>query len=131
VSINEGFASYWPTVADDQTAHPADRAFSPWLNETEKVISSTTVTEATSSNGRLATEEPAATVRALRARQGGDIIVLASSTTRQLLVADELDRLSITLCPEVAAVGAHFLDEMPTQSTPSPGHSVRLVVGRS
>jgi len=29
----QGFGGYWPAVADDASAHPADRAFSRWLNE--------------------------------------------------------------------------------------------------
>jgi dihydrofolate reductase len=133
----QGFASYWPAVADDESAHPADRAFSRWLNETEKVVFSTTLTEVTWAHGRLATEDPVATVRALRTVPGRDIIVLASSSIiRQLLSADELDRLSITFCPEVSGGGARLLDEVPggswrlTQSTPTESGALCLLYDR-
>jgi dihydrofolate reductase len=134
----QGFAGFWPAVAGDENAHPADRAFSRWLNETEKVVFSTTLTEVTWANGRLATEDPAATVRALRSQPGGDIIVLASSSIiRQLLVADELDRLSITLCPEIAGGGARLLDEVPgsswrlAQSAPTESGALCLLYDRA
>ena len=39
----EGFAGFWPAVADDETAAPRDRAFSRWLNGVEKVVFSTTL----------------------------------------------------------------------------------------
>ena len=38
----KGFAGYWPAVADDEDAHPADRAFSHWLNTVEKIVFSAT-----------------------------------------------------------------------------------------
>ena len=59
--------------------------------------------------------DPAAEVRELRTAEGGDIIVLSSgSVIRALLAADELDRLSITLCPAVSGGGARlFSDGLP------------------
>ena len=51
-------------------------------------------------------------VAELRQQPGGDIIVLAStSLIKRLLQADALDRLSITLCPEVASGGARLFDD--------------------
>ncbi len=49
---------------------------------------------------RIVADGPAEIVRQLRKQEGGDIVVLASSSViRSLLEAGELDRLSITLCP--------------------------------
>jgi dihydrofolate reductase len=63
-------------------------------------------------NARLATADPATTVKQLRRQDGGDIIVLAStSIIRQLIDADELDRLSITLCPELVGGGARLFTD--------------------
>jgi dihydrofolate reductase len=51
-------------------------------------------------------------VRSLRQQDGGDIIVLASSSIlRALLAADELDRLSITLAPTIAGGGARLFED--------------------
>ena len=114
----QGFGSFWPKVADDESADPRDRAFSKWLNSVNKIVFSSTVKEATWENSRLVDADPAAVVKELRHQKGGDIIVLASaSIINRLLQADALDRLSITLCPEVAGGGARlFEDGLPPSS---------------
>jgi dihydrofolate reductase len=113
-----GFGSYWPKVADDESADPRDRAFSKWLNSVEKIVFSSTLKEAAWENSRIVDADPAAVVEELQKQSGGDIIVLASSSIiRSLLQADVLDCLSITLCPEVAGGGARlFEDGLPPSS---------------
>jgi dihydrofolate reductase len=113
----QGFAQYWPGVAEDQTADPRDRTFSSWLNEVDKVVFSTTLTEATWAGTRIVATDPAEEVRRLRADNGGDIIVLSSSSIiRALMAADELDRLGVTLCPAVAGAGARLFEDALTAS---------------
>jgi dihydrofolate reductase len=113
-----GFGGYWPTVADDKTADPRDRIFSQWLNAVEKVVFSSTLKEATWENSRIVDTNPATVIEELQQQEGGDIIVLASSSViKSLLRADVLDRLSITLCPEIAGGGASlFEDGLPSSS---------------
>ncbi|MFI6602860.1 dihydrofolate reductase family protein [Nonomuraea sp. NPDC050536] len=114
----QGFGGYWPSVAQDESADPRDRAFSRWLDEVEKVVFSSTLKEAEWRNARVAAADPAEVVRELRGQDGGDIIVLASvSVIKSLLEAGELDRLSITLCPELVGGGARlFEDGLPSSS---------------
>ncbi|HZE39695.1 MAG TPA: dihydrofolate reductase family protein [Stackebrandtia sp.] len=108
----EGFGGYWPSVVDDENAPEQSRRFAAWLNDVDKVVFSTTLTQTPWHNSRLADSDPVTTVKELRRHDGGDIIVLASSSIiRALLAADELDRLSITLCPELVAGGASLFDE--------------------
>ncbi|MEU8325711.1 dihydrofolate reductase family protein [Nonomuraea sp. NPDC048881] len=108
----EGFGSFWPAVAKDEDADSRDRAFAQWLDETEKIVFSSTLTDPTWQNSRLAETGPAAEVERLRGQAGGDVVVLASgSVIRALLEADALDRLSITLCPEVAGGGARLFED--------------------
>lgn len=111
----EGFGGFWPAVADDEDADPRDRAFSAWLNGAEKVVFSRSLTGSPWQNSRITDTDPAEEVAQLRAQEGGDIIVLASSSViRALLDADEVDRLSVTLCPTVAGGGAPlFVDGTP------------------
>ena len=113
-----GFGSYWPTIADDELAGPRDRAFSKWLNSVEKIVFSSTLKETTWKNSRIVDADPATVIEELRQQKGGDIIVLASSSViKSLLRTDALDRLSITLCPEVAGGGARlFEDGFPSSS---------------
>jgi dihydrofolate reductase len=114
----EGFGSYWPAVAKDDNADPRDRTFAQWLDAVEKVVFSSTLTDAPWENSRIANADPAEVVRQLRQQPGGDIIVLASSSViKALLAGGELDRLSITLCPELVGGGARlFTDGLPATS---------------
>jgi dihydrofolate reductase len=113
-----GFGGYWPTVADDESANPQDRTFAQWLNSVEKIVFSSTLEEATWENSRIVDVDPDKVVEELQQQEGGDIIVLASgSVIKSLLQTDALDRLSITLCPEVAGGGARlFEDGLPASS---------------
>ena len=114
----QGFAGYWPSVAEDESAHPDDRAFARWLNAVEKVVFSHTVADAVWDNTRVVSADPATAVKDLRQRDGGDIVVLAStSVIRNLLDAGELDRLSITLCPELVGGGARLFQDGPAASS--------------
>jgi dihydrofolate reductase len=114
----QGFAGFWPAVADDDDADPRDRAFARWLNEAEKVVVSRTLTEASWPGSRVVADDPAEVVRRLRKEEGGDIVVLGSSSViRGLLEAGELDRLSITLCPELVGAGARLFGDGPAGSS--------------
>jgi dihydrofolate reductase len=134
----EGFGGYWPSVAGNEQADPRDRAFSQWLNFVEKIVFSSALKNAPWENSRIAGSDPATVVADLRKQVGGDIIVLASfSVIKSLLKADAVDRLSITLCPEVAGGGARlFEDGLPSsswtlrQSTPTESGAVCLLYDR-
>lgn len=108
----QGFGGYWPTVAVDENADPRDRAFGQWLDNVEKVVFSTTLTDAPWQHSRIADADPVATVKHLREQDGGDIVVLASSSViKALLASDEVDRILITQCPEVAGGGARLFED--------------------
>lgn len=114
----DGFGGYWPSVADNDAADPRDRTFSSWLNSVEKIVLSSTLKEARWQNTRIVDADPVNIVAELKQQKGGDIIILASSSViKQLLQADALDVLSITLCPEIAGGGARlFEDSLPPSS---------------
>ncbi|HXD09422.1 MAG TPA: dihydrofolate reductase family protein [Anaerolineales bacterium] len=77
----------------------------------EKIVFSTTLKDAAWENSRIVDADPGTVVEDLRQHPGGDIIVLASgSIIKRLLEADALDRLSITLCPEIAGGGARLFE---------------------
>lgn len=83
-----------------------------------KIVFSTTLTDAPWDNFRIADSDPVQTVTQLREQPGGDIVVLnSSSVIRALLEADELDRLSTVLCPELVGGGDRlFNDGVPASS---------------
>jgi dihydrofolate reductase len=114
----QGFGGFWPAVAGDEDADPRDRLFARWLNEAEKIVVSRTVTGPGWRNTRVAADDPAEIVRRLRKEEGGDIVVLASpGVIRRLLEAGELDRLSITLCPELIGACARLFGDGPAGSS--------------
>lgn len=114
----EGFGGYWPSVADDPGAAKQDRMFSRWLNETEKVVFSSKLTDGPWQNSRIVNSDPAEEVARLRETGSGDMVVLASSSViRSLLEADAIDRLSITLCPEIVGGGARLFEDVSQASS--------------
>lgn len=114
----EGFRGYWPAVGRDENADPRDRAYGQWLDTVEKVVFSTTLTETDWTGARIVDADPAEVVRELREQDGGDIIVQNSvSLIRALLAADEVDRITMVLCPELSGGGVRlFEDGFPSTS---------------
>lgn len=108
----EGFFGFWPAVADDENADPRDRAYGAWMRDAEKVVLTHTLSDAPWPNARLFDEPAAQVADRLRAEPGGDIVVFASATVlRDLLAADQLDRLSLTVFPVILGGGRRLLDE--------------------
>jgi dihydrofolate reductase len=135
----EGFAGFWPAVADDESAAPQDRAFARWLNGVEKLVFSTTLSATDWQNTQLTSADPVTVVKELRQSGEGDIVVLASaSIIGTLLEAGELDRLSITLCPELVGGGARLFQDGPAgsswtlaSSTPTASGALCLLYDRT
>ena len=102
----EGFGFFWPSIADDPAANLLDRAFSTWLSQVEKVVFSRTLAAPTWGANVRVSDDLVGEVERLRHTDGGDIIVLSSSSIiRALLDAELLDELRITVVPEVVGVG--------------------------
>jgi dihydrofolate reductase len=107
-----GFMGYWPPVADDENADPRDRGYAKWLVDTEKVVLSTTLTEAPWERTRVVNAPAADVVNELKASGEGDILVNNSaSVIRELLSANLLDRLYLVICPEIAGDGLRLFDD--------------------
>lgn len=130
----QGFSSYWPTVADDSQADSRDRQFASWLNDVEKIVFSKTLTALSWNNSELASADPLETIRGLRASGSGDIRILSSqSIIRQLLDVGEIDRLEITLAPQIVAGGERLFHDytLPlswrlVEAQPTDSDAVRL-----
>ncbi|MBP2708565.1 dihydrofolate reductase family protein [Microbispora sp. RL4-1S] len=108
----EGFMGYWPSVAENEDADPRDRGYARWLVDTEKVVFSTTLTEAPWERTRVVNAPAADVVADLKATGGGDILVNSSaSLIKPLLSADLLDRLYLMILPEIAGGGRRLFDD--------------------
>jgi dihydrofolate reductase len=108
----EGFLGYWPSVATDENADPRDRGYAKWLVDTEKVVLSTTLTEAPWEHTRVVNAPAPDVVAELKATGEGDILVNSSaSVIKALLSADLLDRLYLLILPEILGGGQRLFDD--------------------
>ncbi|MGW4638889.1 dihydrofolate reductase family protein [Sphaerisporangium sp. NPDC004334] len=108
----EGFMGYWPSVAEDANADPRDRGYAKWLVDTEKVVLSTTLTEAPWERTRVVNAPAADVVTALKANGEGDILVNSSAgVIKALLSADLIDRLYLMIFPEITGGGQRLFDD--------------------
>ncbi|MFF0309904.1 dihydrofolate reductase family protein [Streptosporangium sp. NPDC004379] len=108
----EGFMGYWPSVAGDENADPRDRGYAKWLVDTEKVVLSTTLTEAPWERTRVVNAPAADVVTELKAAGEGDILVNSSaSVIKPLLSADLVDRLHLMIFPEITGGGPRLFDD--------------------
>jgi dihydrofolate reductase len=107
----EGFMGWWPPVADQADADPRDRGYGAWMRDAEKVVLSSTLTEAPWPNTRVFNEPAENVVDRLKTEEGGDIVVFSSaSVIKALLVADRVDRLSFMIFPEILGGGARLFE---------------------
>lgn len=108
----EGFLGFWPTVAADENADPRDRGYAKWLVDTEKVVLSSTLTESPWERTRIVNAPTAEVAASLKADGEGDILVNSSvSVIKALLAEDLLDRLYLTICPQIAGGGPRLFDD--------------------
>jgi len=108
----EGFLGWWGQVAEDENADGRDRAYARWLVGAEKVVFSTTLTEAPWERTRIVNAPASDVVAELKRTGAGDILVNTSPTiSKPLLAADLVDRLYLMITPEIAGGGQHFFDD--------------------
>ena len=108
----QGFMGYWAPVADDESADPRERGYASWLVGAEKVVLSSTLTEAPWERTRIANAPVADVVAELKTAGEGDILANTSpSVVKPLLAADLVDRLFLMVTPEIAGDGERLFDE--------------------
>ncbi len=97
------WAGYWPNAS-------ADEAFAAYINAVPKFVASHTLKGPLDwQNATVIEGELDDFVRDLKAKEGGEIAVMASiSVVRQLLFAGLLDELTLITHPVVAANGRHL-----------------------
>jgi dihydrofolate reductase len=108
----QGFMSYWPPVADDESADQRDRGYAAWLRDTDKVVLSSTLTDAPWPRTRVVNAPAADVVSEIKSDGEGDILVNSSpSIIKALLGADLIDRLHLMINPEIAGAGERLFDD--------------------
>lgn len=108
----QGFLGFWPSVADNDHADPRDRAYAQWLVKAEKLVFSTTLHESPWENTTIVSAPVIAKLKELQSEGNGDILVNSSaSIIKALLAADQLDRLYLMICPEIAGGGERLFED--------------------
>src|SRR5688500_1491782 len=112
------FAAFWPTA-------PAGE-FTDRMNEVPKYVVSRTLQRADWTNTTILSGDPAAEVEALKARDGGELILFGSADLANALLAHDLvDEFRLQLFPVVLGSGKHlFADRIDT-------HHLRLTGTRT
>lgn len=107
----EGFASYWPRVAEDPTEPPIERDIGRRNMEIEKVVVSDTLTVEADAPWAATTRvvpvaDAAAEVAALKQRDGRDILAFGGVTMwNPLLEAGLVDELHVMVGPALLGGG--------------------------
>jgi len=105
----EHMARYWPT--EQATAN--DPAITSRMNDMEKVVFSTTLTDATWSGTTIVGGEATAHMTALKAAAGKDLLILGSAhLTATLAQAGVLDELRVMICPIVLGQGRSLFENL-------------------
>jgi dihydrofolate reductase len=110
----EGFLGFWPGVIDMEGADPRDVGFARWLVDVDKVVLSSTLDPdlAPWERTTVVDKPTAEAVADLRTTDGGDILVLSSaSVIKDLLAADQVDRLALTAFPIFLGGGPRLFDD--------------------
>ena len=107
----EGFHSVWPAMTRDERTDPRTRDLGRWLDATEKVVASRTLTDASWENSRI-TRDLAAEVERLRQASGRDVLVINSaSVIAELLRLDLVDDLRFALVPVLVGGGLRLFPD--------------------
>jgi dihydrofolate reductase len=107
----EGFYSVWPAMTRDPSTDPRTRDLGRWLDATEKVVVSRTLTGAPWENSRIA-RDLAGEIERLREAPGRDVLVINSaSVIGELLRLDLVDDLRLAIVPVLVGGGLRLFPE--------------------
>lgn len=102
-------AAYWPT----EQAQVNDPAITSRMNTKPKLVFSTTLKDAAWSATTIAAGEAAEQVKAIKATEGGDLLVIGSAhLTASLAEAGALDELRIMVSPILIGQGRSLFENL-------------------
>lgn len=99
------FASYWPN-------QPNDEPFADYMNNTPKLVVSTTLDTVDWQNSSLITGSVVEEIAKLKQQPGKNLNITGSATlVRSLLSEGLLDELRLMVCPIVVGAGKRLFDD--------------------
>lgn len=107
-----GMQNHWTTIPSNPEATSNEKIHADWLNNTTKVVFSTTLDQLDWQNSRLIKENVAEEIRKLKEEPGKDMIVIGSPRLAQTLMKHDLiDRYIITVHPIILGSGLPLFPE--------------------
>ena len=101
----DGFAPVWPTVRDET-------GFADRLNAMRKYVASNTLARADWTNTSVLSGDVTGAVRALKAEDGGDVLVYGSAAlVHGLLRAELVDEIALMIYPTVLGRGTRLFPD--------------------
>ncbi|MGE3289142.1 MAG: dihydrofolate reductase family protein [Pseudonocardia sp.] len=102
----EDLRGYWPTQSDDTTG------ITDYLNQVQKYVVSSTMTEPDWQNTTILAGDPVEEIRALKQRQGRDIVITGSITLCHALIeAGLVDQYRLFVYPVVQGRGRRLFPD--------------------
>jgi dihydrofolate reductase len=100
----ELMASVWPTLDQDLSQPASMRRFAPIWRDTPKIVYSRTLTEA-GWNAEIRREVDPDEIRAMKAAEGGDIVVGGADLAATFFAHDLVDELRLHVMPVLLGAG--------------------------
>jgi dihydrofolate reductase len=121
----EGWAAFWPTLAENPEVPPWMQEFSRFANSVEKLVFSRTLATAEWGPSRIVRGDPAAEVRRLKGEEGRDIAICGGPQVAQLFLAEDLvDEVLLEVFPSIVGRGLPLF-----RATDEPLAEERIPVG--
>jgi dihydrofolate reductase len=109
-----GMQGYWTTVPSNPEASPHEVAHAKWIDETTKIVFSTTLEHADWNNTRLVKGNVAEEIAKLKDQPGKDMIVLGSPRfAHHLMQLGLVDEYKMTISPVVLGKGLPYFKDIP------------------
>lgn len=98
--------NYWTSVPSNPASTKNEIEHAKWIEETSKVVFSTTLEEAEWNNSRLVKENIEEEIKNIKKQPGKDIIILGSPRfAHRLMELDLIDVIKITISPVIIGSG--------------------------
>ena len=102
----QGFASYWPTAASNPASSKYEVEHSNWLNQSLKIVFSTTLKQTDWANTSIVSENITSEIAKLKQQSGKNLLLFGGAGIAQAFMAQGLiDELRLNVDPVVVGAG--------------------------
>jgi dihydrofolate reductase len=108
---------FWPTAGDNPAATAAEKAYSKWYNEVQKIVVSKTLPEVKEHHTMIIRENTATELHKIKRQPGKHILIFGSPTlSHELMSHDLIDSYWIFINPVLFGEGIPFFRGSTTRS---------------